>query len=112
MPVLSVIDDGILKGYVPIHKDWTGFSGDAILRASQSVMTEEEKVLSSTAGITLVSTDKLLKMESYRPISGTSFVDRNKPLLRIRNGRLRFSTSCLRLFRDVEYEYSDKGETV
>ncbi len=103
LPVLSVIDDGILKGYVPIHKDWTGFSGDAILRASQSVMTDEEKARSATSGVTLVSMEKLLNMGSFRPISGVSFVDRNKPVLRIRNGRLRFSTSCLRLFQDVEY---------
>ena len=25
LPVLSVIDNGVLRGYVPIHKDWTGF---------------------------------------------------------------------------------------
>lgn len=103
LPVLSVIDDGILKGYVPIHKDWTGFSGDAILRASQSVMTEDEKAFSVTSNVTLISAEKLLNIESFRPISGASFVDRNKPVLKIRNGRLCFSTSCLRLFQDIEY---------
>ena len=25
LPVLSVVDDGILRGYVPFDKDWTGF---------------------------------------------------------------------------------------
>lgn len=25
LPVLSVVEDGILRGYVPFDKDWTGF---------------------------------------------------------------------------------------
>ena len=37
-PVMSVVDDGILKGYVPIDKDWTGFSPEEYRSASKSCM--------------------------------------------------------------------------
>ena len=34
LPVLSVVDDGILRGYVPFDKDWTGFSAEEYREAS------------------------------------------------------------------------------
>lgn len=42
LPVLSVVDNGILRGYVPLDKDWTGFSTDEYQKASESVMSELE----------------------------------------------------------------------
>ena len=39
LPVLSVVDDGVLKGYVPLHKDWTGFSSDIVRKAAESVLS-------------------------------------------------------------------------
>lgn len=38
LPVLSVVNDGILRGYVPFDKDWTGFSAEEYREASESVM--------------------------------------------------------------------------
>ena len=43
LPVLSVVDDGILRGYVPFDKDWTGFSAEEYREASESVMQEEQE---------------------------------------------------------------------
>ncbi len=43
LPVLSVVDDGILRGYVPFDKDWTGFSAEEYREASESVMQEEPR---------------------------------------------------------------------
>ena len=37
LPLLSVVDEGILKGYVPLDKDWSGFSSEDYQMASQSV---------------------------------------------------------------------------
>ena len=43
LPVLSVVADGILKGYVPFDKDWMGFSVDEYQKASESVMKDAPK---------------------------------------------------------------------
>lgn len=40
--VLSVVDDGILRGYVPFDKDWTGFSAEEYRETSESVMQEPD----------------------------------------------------------------------
>lgn len=42
LPLLSVVDEGILKGYVPLDKDWSGFSSEDYQMASQSVYDEIE----------------------------------------------------------------------
>ena len=104
LPVLSVVDDGVLKGYVPIHKDWTGFSGDIVRKAAESVFsggqTDPE---GSSRFVTVQPLGSQWNLEGFREISGQAFHHRDKPYLRIRNGRLCFSRYCLQMFRDVEY---------
>ena len=101
IPVLSVVDDGVLKGFVPLHKDWTGFTGDSILDAAQSVLklpagqTKEEH--------TVRPLGRQLNMDGFREVSGLSYHHRDKPYLRIKGGRMRFSMYCLQRFQDVEY---------
>ncbi|MBQ3762381.1 MAG: recombinase family protein [Clostridia bacterium] len=101
IPVLSVVDDGALKGFVPLHKDWTGFTGDSILDAAQSVLkipagkTKED--------YTVHPLGKQLNMDGFREVSGLSYHHRDKPYLRIKGGKMRFSMYCLQKFQDVEY---------
>ena len=49
LPVLSVVDDGILKGYVPIDKDWTGFSPEEYRTASESCMGTKAEMAQEAA---------------------------------------------------------------
>ena len=100
IPVLSIVDDGALKGFVPLNKDWMGYSGESILDAAQSVLD----------GQTLETEDSIvrplgrqLNMDGFIKVSGLSFHHRDKPYLRIRKGKLRFNTYCLHKFQDVEY---------
>ena len=106
-PVLSVVDNGVLKGYVPLHKDWNGYSGEIILKASESVMTPappgEVKKISPEIQAPVRPLGKQWNMKGFKGISGLSFRDRKKPFLRISRGRLCFSRSCLQMFHDVEY---------
>ncbi len=101
IPVLSVVDDGVLKGFVPLHKDWTGFTGDSILDAAQSVLklpagqTKEEH--------TVRPLGRQLNMDGFWEVSGLSYHHRDKPYLRIKGGKMRFSMYCLQRFQDVEY---------
>ena len=44
LPILSVIDGGILQGYVPVDKNWKGFSVEDYQSACESVEVAEPEV--------------------------------------------------------------------
>ena len=44
LPILSVIDGGILQGYVPVDKNWRGFSVEDYQSACESVEVAEPEV--------------------------------------------------------------------
>ena len=94
LPVLSVIDDGVLRGYVPIDKDWRGFSTEDYRAACESVQPEEVEVL---------PTGKRLNMQGFQIVRSQFFPSIDDLNMTITQGTLRFSTSCLKKFEDVEY---------
>ena len=94
MPVLSVVEDGVLRGYVPVHKDWTGFSGEQYRAASESVKPDRKRPRQN---------GKVINLEGYQRVSASLFPSPEKPVLTISNGRMRFNTACVRKFKDVEY---------
>ena len=95
LPVLSVVEDGTLKGYVPVHKDWTGFTGDEYRTASESVMTDEIPEIRPIG--------KLINFSGYQTVRGQYYGTRDKPALTISAGKMRFNKVCLNKFVDVEY---------
>ena len=94
LPVLSVIDGGMLAGYVPVDKDWKGFSTEDYRAACKSVDQKEESVL---------PTGKRLNMAGFQIVRSDFFPSTEDLKMTISQGNLRFSTSCLRKFEDVEY---------
>lgn len=94
LPVLSVIDGGMLAGYVPVDKDWKGFSTEDYRAACESVDQREETVL---------PTGKRLNMTGFQIVRSDFFPSTEDLKMTISQGNLRFSTSCLRKFEDVEY---------
>ena len=94
LPVLSVIDGGMLAGYVPVDKDWKGFSTEDYRAACESVDQKEETVL---------PTGKRLNMAGFQIVRSDFFPSTEDLKMTISQGNLRFSTSCLRKFEDVEY---------
>lgn len=94
LPVLSVVEEGALKGYVPIHKDWTGFSGEEYRTASESVKPDRKR--SQPSG-------KVIDLSGYQRVSASLFPSSDKPVLTITNGRMRFNTACVKKFQNVEY---------
>ena len=94
LPVLSVIDGGMLAGYVPVDKDWKGFSTDDYRAACESVKQKEE---------TILPTGKRLNMSGFQIVRSEFFPSTEDLNMTISQGNLRFSTSCLRKFEDVEY---------
>lgn len=96
LPVLSVVEDGILRGYVPFDKDWTGFSAEEYREASESVMKEPDVTV--TADV-----KKRLDLTGYEIVRVQYFSTMQNPAMTISNGRLRFNTACLKKFENVEY---------
>ena len=95
LPVLSVVEKGVLKGYVPVHKDWTGFTGVEYRIASESVEPEAVPEISHIG--------KQINFSGYQTIRGEFYGTLNRPVLTISAGRMRFSKVCLDKFVDVEY---------
>ena len=94
LPTLSVIDGGVLSGYVPVDKNWTGFSTEEYRAACESV--EMQKSETPVKG-------KRLYMGGYEVVRADYFPSNERPAMTITNGKLRFNTACLKKFEDVEY---------
>ena len=94
LPILSVIDGGILQGYVPVDKNWRGFSVEDYQSACESVKVAEPEVQVS---------GRRLNMGGYQLVRGEYFPSNERPAMTISNGKLRFNTACLNKFQDVEY---------
>ena len=94
LPTLSVIDGGILSGYVPVDKNWTGFSAEEYQAACESIPARSDEG---------VAVGKRLYMGGYEVVRADYFPSNERPAMTIANGKLRFNTACLKKFEDVEY---------
>ena len=97
LPVLSVVDDGVLKGYVPVDKDWTGFSAEEYQEASESVYRENAQTERPAENGTR------LNLSGYEIVRAQFFSTLSNPAMTISNGKMRFNTACLKKFGDEEY---------
>ena len=97
LPVLSVVDDGVLKGYVPVDKDWTGFSAEEYQEASESVYREKAQAEQP------IESGTRLNLSGYEIVRAQFFSTLSNPAMTISNGKMRFNTACLKKFGDEEY---------
>ena len=95
LPILKVVEDGFLRGFVPFDKDWNGFSSEDYLKASKSVTPVQEKKTKVKG--------KILELKGYQKVRAEKFSTRNKPAMRISKGKLSFNSTCIRKFENVEY---------
>lgn len=93
LPSLSVVDDGILRGYVTVNSKWTGFTGDDFIEASESVCeTDTDEKQQDT-----------FTLDDYEVVKAGYFSDAERCYMTLRRGQISFSTTCMRKFSDVEY---------
>lgn len=95
-PIMKVIDDGALRGFVPVDRTWSGFSSDDFKVASQSVYGGEENNEDSSS-----SNESVLS--NFQVVRAQLFSTRLYPAVTISKGKVRFNTACLKRFEDVEY---------
>ena len=95
-PIMKVIDDGALRGFVPVDRTWSGFSSEDFKVASQSVYGGEENNEDSSS-----SNESVLS--NFQVVRAQLFSTRLYPAVTISKGKVRFNTACLKRFKDVEY---------
>ena len=95
-PIMKVIDDGALRGFVPVDRTWSGFSSEDFKVASQSVYDGEENNEDSSS-----SNESVLS--NFQVVRAQLFSTRLYPAVTISKGKMRFNTACLKRFEDVEY---------
>ena len=95
-PIMKVIDDGALRGFVPVDRTWSGFSSEDFKVASQSVYGGEEINEDSSS-----SNESVLS--NFQVVRAQLFSTRLYPAVTISKGKVRFNTACLKRFEDVEY---------
>lgn len=94
LPVLSVVEDGVLRGYVPIDRNWEGFSLEDYQSACESLGT-------NSSYSNFESPQNPLK--GYHRVSSYFFQSKDDMYMTISDSKMRFNTACLRKFEDVEY---------
>ena len=93
MPSLSVVDEGILTGYVPVNRKWQGFTDEDFLAATESVYEPAEQENGHDA----------FTLDDYQVVSASLFTDMQQPKMTIRDSKVKFNTACLKKFENVEY---------
>ena len=99
-PNLKVVDDGMLKGFVPVNRAWTGFTGEDYKKASKVAYGNEqdaEKIDNS------VETGSKFDLSGYEIVRAQFFSTRLNPAMTISQGKITFNTACMKKFKDVEY---------
>lgn len=100
LPTLQVVDDGALRGFVPVNRTWNGFSAEDYHRASSSAynMTYE----TDGNGKQPVQTTHF-DLSGYEIVRAQFFSTKFDPAMTVSKGKLCFNTACLKKFRDIEY---------
>lgn len=99
-PNLKVVDDGLLKGFVPVNRAWTGFTGEDYKKASKVAYGNEqdaEKIDNP------VETGSKFDLSGYEIVRAQFFSTRLNPAMTISQGNITFNTACMKKFKDVEY---------
>lgn len=95
LPMLKVIEQGYLKGYVPVPLCYTGFTYEDYLAASNSVT--DAKATKSTANAIAYTNN------GFQIVRKQMFSTYFSPAMRISVKSMAFTTSCMKKFGTQEY---------
>lgn len=94
LPELTVISNGILRGFVLINPRWAGFKAADYREASKSIYGDSENISNQTVAVNSGDFD----LREFEIARGQFFETSNKIAIRISNSALFFSTECVRKF--------------
>ena len=97
-PTLDVVDDGALRGFVPVNRFWRGFTDQDYISASESVYNKDQEPaeVSEKKGASFY-------LDGYEIVRSDFFTTAEKLKMTFGNGQIRFNTLCLKKFENVEY---------
>lgn len=98
MPTLQVVDQGALKGFVPVNRAWNGFSSADYKKASLSAYSENNNEICVEK-----TENRGFDLSGYEIVRAQFFSTRFDPAVTISSGKIVFNTACLKKFEDVEY---------
>lgn len=95
IPQLQVVEQGILKGFVPVARSWGGFAVDDYYNASHRVF----------ADIAVEDNRSLFinKFKGYQMVREQLFSPRDRLAAWFSIRSVSFNTNCLKKFADIEY---------
>lgn len=99
-PNLKVVDGGLLKGFVPVNRAWTGFTGEDYKKASKVAYGNEQDAERIDNP---VETGSKFDLSGYEIVRAQFFSTRLNPAMTISQGKITFNTACMKKFKDVEY---------
>jgi site-specific DNA recombinase len=110
MPSLSVVDQGILKGFVPVDRNMRGFTSEDYEEATSSAYEQENNhQTEQSSGVDIdATTNQSLEQRSqaysgYQIVRSMYFGTSDKKVLTLQNGKIRFNTNCMKEFGEIEY---------
>ena len=93
LPLLKVIDQGVLKGFVSINPKWAAFTVDDYRNASRSVY-ENGNMITDNIGLEVFPGD--IDLTGFEVARAEFFSSRLKTMITMSTANIRFSGGCIR----------------
>ena len=103
LPTLSVISEGLLKGFVVVHPRWGAFTLEDYQRASASAYSSEDYSQVSQETLTVEANEGDFDFSGFEIAYLDFFGNRNGPSLSLENDTVKFSTECLKKFTNITH---------
>lgn len=91
LPTMQVIPSGLLKGYIPVDRNWHGFSYEKYKFVSDSVNKAGEKQVKYVTGATFDGRAP----KGFNTACQLMFAVLDRPMLRLSEGKMVFNVACM-----------------
>ena len=91
LPTMQVIPSGVLKGYIPVDRNWHGFSYEKYKCVSDSINSMGEKHIKYVTGAAFGGAPK-----GFKTASQLMFSTFERPMMRLSAGKIEFNVDCIK----------------
>lgn len=96
VPQLEVVEQGILNGFVPVARSWSGFLLQDYTNATRRVHIDLSEVKNERRRL-------VRKFRGYQIAREQLFSTRERPSVLVSNTSISFNSGCIRKFSGIEY---------